>query len=118
MGQDQPAAESGAETGDGDGAATDQTATSNQAALQPPTLLIIHKGALTLEVASLHPAVASAADVVTASGGFVSGSKETGTGADAAATADYRIPADAWERTLAGLRGSRPCAPRRSRPTR
>ena len=34
-----------------------------------------------------------------------SGSKESGTGADAAATADYRIPADAWERTLAGLRG-------------
>ena len=42
---------------------------------------------------------------MTSSGGFVAGSKQTGTGTDAAATADYRIPADAWERTLAGLRG-------------
>ena len=55
-------------------------------------------------MASVSPAIASAADLVTSSGGFVAGSKESGTGADAAATADYRIPADAWERTLAGLR--------------
>ena len=103
--QDEPAAEGGAEAANGNGAPTDETATSNQAAVQPSTLLIIHKGTLTLEVASISPATASAADVVTSSGGFVAGSTETGTGADAAATADYRIPADAWERTLAGLRG-------------
>ncbi|HEY7968916.1 MAG TPA: DUF4349 domain-containing protein [Candidatus Limnocylindrales bacterium] len=100
--QDQPAPEGGAEAGSG--VSTDQAATANAAPLPPPTLLIIHKGTLTLEVASVGPATASAANLVTSSGGFVAGSKEAGTGADAAATADYRIPADAWERTLAGLR--------------
>src|SRR4051794_17625937 len=102
--EDQPAPEGGAESGTGSGASTDQAGPAN-AAVPPPRLLIIHTGTLTLEVASLDPAIASAADLVTSSGGFVAGSKETGTGADAAATAQYRIPADAWERTLAGLRG-------------
>jgi hypothetical protein len=102
--QDQPAAEGEAQTGSGSGASTDQAGTAN-AAVAPAPLLIIHKGTLTLEVSSIGPATASAADLVTSSGGFVAGSKETGTGAEAAATADYRIPADAWERTLAGLRG-------------
>jgi len=97
-----PAPEGGAAAGGG-GAPTDQAGTAN-AAVTPPTLLIIHKGSLTLEVAGLDPAIASAAALVTSSGGFVAESKESGTGADAAATADYRIPADAWERTLAGLR--------------
>src|SRR6476659_9724075 len=99
------APEGGTETGNVSGGSTDQAATSNQAAVPQPALLIIHKGSLTLEVASIGPATASAADLVTSSRGFVAGSKETGTGADAVATADYRIPADAWERTLAGLRG-------------
>src|SRR4051812_13171176 len=65
--------------GNGSGS-TDQAGTADQAAVQPPTLLIIHKGTLTLEVASIGPAIASAADLVTASGGFVAGSTETGTG--------------------------------------
>src|SRR6476661_5629662 len=103
-GQDQPAAVGGAETANDGSASTDQVGTAN-AAVAPPALLIIRKGTLTLEVASIGAATGAAADLVTSSGGFVAGSKETGTGADAAATADYRIPADAWERTLAGLRG-------------
>jgi hypothetical protein len=37
-------------------------------------------------------------------GGFVAGSKESGTAADASAVVDYRIPAAAWEPTLARLR--------------
>jgi len=104
-GGDSPASEGGDQSDAGGGVSTGQAGTANDAPIAPPALLIIHKGTLTLEVTSIGPAVASAADLVTSSGGFVGGSKETGTGADAAATADYRIPADAWERTLGGLRG-------------
>jgi len=38
-------------------------------------------------------------------GGYVSASNETGAGAKASATVVYRIPAAAWDATLAGLRG-------------
>jgi hypothetical protein len=102
-GGDNPASEGGNQSDAGGGLSTGQAGASKDAPVAPPMLLIIHTGTLTLEVASIGPATASAADLVTESGGFVAGSKESGTGADAAATADYRIPADAWERTLAGL---------------
>ena len=72
-----------------------------------PALLIVRTGTLRLEIgsaAALPSTVSKAANLVTAGGGYVAGSKETGAAADASATVDYRIPATAWEQTLAGLR--------------
>jgi hypothetical protein len=74
-------------------------------AAQPEKLLIIRKGTLRLEVTDVAATVSRAAGVVTSRGGFVAGSTETGTAGDARAGVDYRIPADAWESTLAELRG-------------
>jgi hypothetical protein len=78
------------------------------AAAVQPALLIIRTGKLSLQVSeasALSSTVTSAADLVGAAGGFVAGSKEQGTADAASATVDYRIPANAWERTLTGLRG-------------
>ena len=72
-----------------------------------PALLIVRTGTLRLEIgsaAALSSTVSKAANLVTAGGGYVAGSKETGADADASATVDYRIPAAAWEQILAGLR--------------
>jgi hypothetical protein len=74
------------------------------AAAQPAKLLIVRKGTLRLEVTDVAATVSRAAGVVTSSGGFVAGSTETGTAGDARAGVDYRIPAAAWESTLAELR--------------
>ena len=71
----------------------------------PPTLLIVRTGTLELEVTSLAPTVASAGNIVTAAGGYVSGSDESAAADDASASVVYRIPATAWDRTLAGIRG-------------
>ena len=75
------------------------------AAVGPPTLLIVRTGTLELEVGSLDPALTAASNLVGADGGYVSASNETGAGAKASATVVYRIPAAAWDATLAGLRG-------------
>jgi hypothetical protein len=96
-----PAATSGSGSGGG-------TTQGKVAAAVQPALLIVRTGKLSLQVSgppALSSTVSSAADLVTAAGGFVAGSKERGTAGDASATVDYRIPAAAWERTLAGLRG-------------
>jgi hypothetical protein len=71
----------------------------------PPTLLIVRTGTLDLEVASLGSTVSAAGSVVTGAGGYISGSEESAAADDASATVVYRIPATAWDRTLAGIRG-------------
>jgi Domain of unknown function (DUF4349) len=75
------------------------------AAVTQPSLLIVHTGTLSLEVPSVTDSVSRAATLVSDAGGFVAGSKESGTGAEAAAMVEYRIPAPEWERTLTALRG-------------
>jgi hypothetical protein len=74
------------------------------AAARPPTLLIVRTGTLELEVSSLSSTVTAAGNVVTAAGGYVSGSEESAAGDDASASVEYRIPAAAWDATLAGIR--------------
>jgi hypothetical protein len=71
----------------------------------PPTLLIVRTGTLELEVTSLGSTVAAAGHVVTNAGGYISGSEEAATIDDASASVTYRIPAAAWDPTLASLRG-------------
>jgi hypothetical protein len=75
------------------------------AAAGPPTLLIVRTGTLELEVAALDATIAAAARVVTSADGYVSSSNETAAGDRANATVVYRIPAAAWDATLAALRG-------------
>ncbi|HET9613211.1 MAG TPA: DUF4349 domain-containing protein [Candidatus Limnocylindrales bacterium] len=69
------------------------------------TLLIVRTGTLTLETTGIAASVSDGARIVSGGGGFVAASKESGTGAEASAVVEYRIPAAAWEPTLAGLRG-------------
>jgi hypothetical protein len=90
--------------GSGAGASNGGPAVAD-AAGGPPTLLIVRTGTLELEVTSLAPTVASAGNIVTAAGGYVSGSDESAAADDASASVVYRIPATAWDRTLAGIRG-------------
>jgi hypothetical protein len=68
-------------------------------------LLIIRTGQLTIEVGDLDVAVAQARARVVAVGGFVSGSDRTADGADASASATFRIPADRWDDALAAVQG-------------
>jgi hypothetical protein len=74
------------------------------AAVGPPTLLIVRTGTLELEVTSLASSVEAAGTVVSAAGGYVSGSDEAAAGDKATATVSYRIPASAWDATLEGIR--------------
>jgi hypothetical protein len=99
---------SGVDTTDDQGSgagASNGGPTVADAAGGPPTLLIVRTGTLELEVTSLAPTVASAGNIVTAAGGYVSGSDESAAADDASASVVYRIPATAWDRTLAGIRG-------------
>ena len=75
------------------------------AAAGAPTLLIIRTGTLELEVTSLGSTVAAAGNVVANAGGYISGSEEATAADDASASVVYRIPAAAWDPTLASLRG-------------
>ena len=99
---------SGVDTTDDQGSgagASNGGPTVADAAGGPPTLLIVRTGTLELEVTSLAPTVASAGNIVTAAGGYISGSDESAAADDASASVVYRIPATAWDRTLAGIRG-------------
>src|SRR4051794_3851697 len=93
--------------GSASGSAAGSTAAPGEqvAAVVPSTLLVIRSGSLTLETPGITPTVSAASGLVAAGGGFVAGSRETGTGIGANAVVDYRIPAAAWESTLGGLRG-------------
>src|SRR5919107_5750685 len=86
-------------------ATADGGAPAQVAALQPLSLLVVHSGTLTLQAESIDDAVSVAGALVARTGGFVASSKEAGTGSDANAVVSYRIPAAAWESTLAALRG-------------
>jgi hypothetical protein len=99
---------SGVGTTAGDPAANNGDSNSGpvvaDAAAGPPALLIVRTGTLQLEVASLGSTVTAAGNVVTAAGGYVSGSEESAAGDEASASVEYRIPAAAWDTTLAGIR--------------
>ena len=84
--------------------ASDNGAAVADAAGRPPTLLIVRTGTLELEVASLSSTVTAAGKVVTDAGGYVSGSEESAAADNASASVVYRIPASAWDATLAGIR--------------
>src|SRR3954451_2813861 len=105
----------------GDGGATDTTAdqpnggapgeaatpapNAVEAVAPAPGLLIVRTGTLRLETSTVPGVVDRATAIVTGSGGYVAGSRETTTAADGGASIDFRIPSSSWEPTLAGLRG-------------
>jgi hypothetical protein len=68
------------------------------------TLLIVRTGTLTLETGTIVESVSDGSRLVSAAGGFVAGSKESGADRAATAVVEYRIPAAAWETTLAAMR--------------
>ena len=92
-------------SGDAESPAATTGEPAQVAAIQPLSLLVVHTGTLTLEATSIDDSVSAASAIVARAGGFVAGSKEAGTGSDANAVVSYRIPATAWESTLAAIRG-------------
>jgi len=70
-----------------------------------PDLLIIKTGSLDLQVKVVEDALTTAAAKITALGGYVSGSAQSGDGENVTASVTYRIPAAQWEPALAALRG-------------
>jgi hypothetical protein len=69
-----------------------------------PGLLIVHTGTLKVRVEAVPAALDRITSTVTAAGGYVAASKASGSGADATATIDVRVPAAAWDRALTDLR--------------
>jgi hypothetical protein len=67
-------------------------------------LLVIKTGTLTVEVEDLNGAVARATTELAGLGGYVSGSSQTGSGRDMAASVTYRVPADRWDEALVAVR--------------
>ena len=96
---------SGSGSGGTAGSGSDGNGQVADAVSGPPALLIVRTGTLELEVQSLGTTITSAADVVTSAGGYLSASNETAAGDKASATVVYRIPAAAWDATVARLRG-------------
>ena len=70
-----------------------------------PTLLIIRTGELVIQVPDLAAALRDGDAAVTRAGGYISGSTQSGVGADETAQTTYRIPSAAWQSTLAALHG-------------
>ena len=97
---------SGGGSANGDSAGSGKSATPQVDAVPAAatTLLIVRTGTLTLETGTIVTSVSEGARLVSTGGGFVAGSKESGTGRGATAVVEYRIPAAAWEPTLAALR--------------
>jgi hypothetical protein len=74
-------------------------------ALAPaPGLLIVHTGTLEIRVEAVPAALDRITSTVVAAGGYVAASKASGSGAEASATIDLRVPAATWDRTLTDLR--------------
>jgi hypothetical protein len=90
-------------------AASGPTATrapnADPAAATTPGLLIVRTGTLRLQTSAVSATVQRVSDLVAAAGGYVEGSKESGSGSDGGATIDVRIPSAAWDRALGALRG-------------
>lgn len=79
---------------------------SADAALAPaPGLLVVHTGKLGVRVEAIAPALDRVSGIVSAAGGYVAASRTSGTGSDATATVDLRVPAARWDQTLIDLRG-------------
>jgi uncharacterized protein DUF4349 len=105
--------DSGSSTG-GSGSSTGGTSGSepkatpapnaNLAVAPAPGLLIVRTGTLRLQTGAIATTVQRVTDLVAAAGGYIEGSKESGSGSDGAATIDVRIPSPAWDRTLGALR--------------
>jgi hypothetical protein len=94
----------GSTNGDAAGSGNDGPPQVDAVPAAATTLLIVRTGTLTLETGTIVTSVSDAARLVSTAGGFVAGSKESGTGPGATAVVEYRIPAAAWEPTLAALR--------------
>jgi hypothetical protein len=90
----------------GTGGSTPQATSAPNADLAvAPALLIVRTGTLQLQTTSVSSVVQQVSDRVAAAGGYVEGSKETGSGSAGGATLEVRIPSAAWDRTLGDLRG-------------
>ncbi len=76
---------------------------ADAAAAPVQALLIVRTGELRLEVADLAAAVRDGDAAVLRAGGYVSGSSQTASAADASAEVTYRIPSAAWDATLRSL---------------
>ena len=69
-----------------------------------PDLLIIRRGAITIEVGDIDTALAEARSAIAALGGYESGSQRTGRGDQARAEIVYRFPSSSWEAALVAIR--------------
>jgi hypothetical protein len=81
------------------------TPNADEAAAVTPALLIVRTGTLRLQAPAISSTAQQLSDLVATAGGYVAGSKETGSGSADGATLDVRIPSAAWDRTLDELRG-------------
>jgi hypothetical protein len=88
----------------GGDAATKAPPAGADAVAPAPGLLIVRTGTLHLEGQAIGPLVERVTALIGAAGGYVAASKETGSDTADGASLDVRIPAVAWDRTLAGLR--------------
>ena len=111
-GQDQNGGNSdggGSGSGDGgaDGEGVDDDGSDELVAFQDvsrPDLLIIRRGAITIQVADIDAALAEAGSAITSLGGYESGSQRTGRGDQASAEVVYRFPSSSWEAVLVAIR--------------
>ncbi len=69
-------------------------------------LQVVYTGSLQLVVADVAQALARAKTAVAAAGGYIGSSQESNTDAQPTATITYRIPASAWEDTIAAIRAT------------
>ncbi len=108
----QPAASAGAAQGGGSGGEDQSGRTptggapedTSDAVTPADTALVVKTGTLSLEVEDLDGTLVRARSVVVGAGGFISGSDESRSGERQVASITYRIPAERWDETLAGLR--------------
>ncbi len=82
----------------------DTASTSDFVDVSRIDLQIIKTGTVDLEVNVVPDAVSTASARITALGGYVSGSQQTGDGDTVHASVTYRVPAARWEDALAAIR--------------
>ncbi len=92
---------SGDDGEDGDAGPNELTAFQD---VSRPDLLIIRRGAITLQVGDIDAALAEAGNAITSLGGYESGSQRTGRGDEASAEVVYRFPSSSWEPALVAIR--------------
>ena len=108
--QDEPAEDPGSDAGsanDGEGTGGEDVdgvlPGGVVTAIPRDGLLIIKNGDLTLEVDAIDAAVSAAAGRIDALGGYVSGSDRSGTGREAVAMVEFRVPAGAWDAAMTAM---------------